>query len=629
MTCVLCGVVGLGSCAQQESFELRFLLVDDRGCAQAGAATRGLPQGQYTLRLTFARRKPGFVGPASVRQHELVCDRVIPPGSGTEGRSTEMILPSPQGSRVSVRAEAFENGKLVYSGQREEVDLYGPPATIYLRKANAFSCAERARRVRAFHTATLLPNGQVLLLGGLVADATGGNILHLDTEEVHATSAVEVYDPVSLSFKVATGTVDPRAFHEAVLLPSRPQGPYLVLLLGGVEPGAPNGPVVRLRSKTPDYPFLFTPHESAKAASAALVTVELQGTEVKVHQTRVDGLPRMMFPVVAEASGDRILVVPGAGTYRPSGPDKGFDASGTAAYLLDLKGDGPPTVAGQAPLLQTRVGHGAVRLEGKRFLVLGGNMTGPEGTEVANAAELLVEGEASFRGMPLAAEHATAWHGLSPLGLTDRGAETDGAPAALWTGGFVLTKGETATFRYALGFGTLPPQRAVQFLRPEGPDLRLEEIGGDGFRLASYHHALRLHDGSVLVTGGNAPSDAEKQQEQAPCVGQTTPFCALKQVALYTYRPGSPPSVELRPGVPPLEVARYGHRAVRLLDNTVLVTGGVTLNKSAVPEVVTQAEIFSPRTGQASEDYPFERPAPPDPRASLRPCALHGDGSGG
>ena len=65
-------------------------------------------------------------------------------------------------------------------------------------------------RGRYWHTATLLPDGRVLLTGGL-RDATA-----------------EVYDPVTASFTPSGSMLVPRALHSATLLP---QG--IVLIAGG------------------------------------------------------------------------------------------------------------------------------------------------------------------------------------------------------------------------------------------------------------------------------------------------------------------------------------------------------------------------------------------------------------
>jgi hypothetical protein len=58
---------------------------------------------------------------------------------------------------------------------------------------------------------------------------------------------------------------------------------------------------------------------------------------------------------------------------------------------------------------------------------------------------------------------------------------------------------------------------------------------------------------------------------------------------------------------PWLDVARFGHRATRLLDGTVLVTGGIT--KVGDGEFTREAERINPRSGSQAEDLFGRLPA--------------------
>ena len=63
-------------------------------------------------------------------------------------------------------------------------------------------------QVRAAHTATLLPDGRVLAAGG----ETAGNF-------VSAIGSAELYDPASRSWSVTGSLINVRAYHTATLLP--------------------------------------------------------------------------------------------------------------------------------------------------------------------------------------------------------------------------------------------------------------------------------------------------------------------------------------------------------------------------------------------------------------------------
>src|SRR5208337_3786802 len=83
--------------------------------------------------------------------------------------------------------------------------------------ADAFTAlSARMTSVRSEHTATLLPDGQVLLTGGLSGSGTSLN-------------TAEIYDPVANTFTALTARMTiSRGFHRAALLPNGE-----VLMTGG------------------------------------------------------------------------------------------------------------------------------------------------------------------------------------------------------------------------------------------------------------------------------------------------------------------------------------------------------------------------------------------------------------
>src|SRR5580704_7890245 len=69
--------------------------------------------------------------------------------------------------------------------------------------------------LRSLHTATMLPNGKVLVAGG-------------DDNSGHATASAEIYDPVAGRWTAAGNMTVPRTSHTATLLPNG-----TVLVAGG------------------------------------------------------------------------------------------------------------------------------------------------------------------------------------------------------------------------------------------------------------------------------------------------------------------------------------------------------------------------------------------------------------
>jgi len=76
-----------------------------------------------------------------------------------------------------------------------------------------------------FHTATLLPNGKVLIAGGQI-----GGTQNLNFPQTMTMTAPEVYDPVANTWSSAGVMITPRAMHGAALLQNG-----TVIVVGGTD----------------------------------------------------------------------------------------------------------------------------------------------------------------------------------------------------------------------------------------------------------------------------------------------------------------------------------------------------------------------------------------------------------
>ena len=119
--------------------------------------------------------------------------------------------------RASHTATLLNNGKVLIVGGfvGEESSLAG--AEMFDPTTNGFLRAENMRAERSSHTATLLPNGKILIAGGF-----NGNYL----------DSAEIYDPTTGKFTSAPKMTAARSNHVAVLLNNGK-----VLLAGGVGTG--------------------------------------------------------------------------------------------------------------------------------------------------------------------------------------------------------------------------------------------------------------------------------------------------------------------------------------------------------------------------------------------------------
>jgi N-acetylneuraminic acid mutarotase len=130
------------------------------------------------------------------------------PNTGAWTATGTMITP-----RQSHTATLLPDGKvLVVGGYGGAGGLPLATAELYDPSSGSWAATGKMGRVRAGHTATLLPDGKVLVAGGVVYSATGDS-------SPTATAAAELYDPSSGSWTATGSMVAARAGHTATLMP--------------------------------------------------------------------------------------------------------------------------------------------------------------------------------------------------------------------------------------------------------------------------------------------------------------------------------------------------------------------------------------------------------------------------
>jgi hypothetical protein len=107
-----------------------------------------------------------------------------------------------------------DNGKVLLAGGNNI-----PSAELYDPTTGGFSSTGSMATARAYHTAILLGDGTVLMVGGFDA---GNNTL----------AAAELFDPASGTFTGTGSLQTPRAYHTSTLLKVG-----TVLVTGGVDAG--------------------------------------------------------------------------------------------------------------------------------------------------------------------------------------------------------------------------------------------------------------------------------------------------------------------------------------------------------------------------------------------------------
>jgi Galactose oxidase, central domain len=148
---------------------------------------------------------------------------VYDPGSGTF---------SPTGSLATARtfhtATLLQDGKVLIVGGSDAANKSLGSAELYDPQTGTFTATGSMTDIRSFHTATLLQDGKVLIVGGL-SSSSGSGSSGVDP----ATQSAELYDPSSGTFtKLTAPLVAPRALHTATLLQDGK-----VLIAGGLDTG--------------------------------------------------------------------------------------------------------------------------------------------------------------------------------------------------------------------------------------------------------------------------------------------------------------------------------------------------------------------------------------------------------
>jgi hypothetical protein len=404
---------------------------------------------------------------------------------------------------------------------------------------------------RVGFTATELPDGRVLLVGGAGVDGSGQpNKLH---------DSVEIYDPrvgqfFPASERLHLSTV--RAWHTATLLADG-----RVVVFGGlsVVNGAP----------APTGTIELIDPMSAENPVTVLAATTPSGLERWGHQS-----------TLLEFDGS-VLVT--------GGLDRGNQALASVLRLVPGPGGdmAAATLVPQGDMRTARAWHTASRLRPRNdapVIVAGG--VGSDGEPLAAMEAMTLN--AAQAGCPAGQSPSAAvgcW--VQPQGVTlstarfgHRAVAVGGERQILFVGGF-SSADRTAT-------ATALDLVDVDFRMGGGPGQppvgQLETGRGD-------LSATVLGDGSVLVTGGmQGRRPLRSSTRLVPCA----PGEACPQV--FTER-------RLPDGCG-LSQERYGHEALRLQSGSILLLGGVGL---AGPDTLTtmgRAELYFPAPAYLNEVYP-------------------------
>lgn len=183
-----------------------------------------------------------------------------------------------------------------------------------LVKTSGFTTTGDMLQLRNYHTATLLPNGDVVLIGG---GYTG-----MDDYEWFNPKQAEIYDPVAGTFRTSGSLIEARDSHTATLLPNGK-----ILVAGG-------GPGDWMAFQSAE---LYDPTTGQFTATGKMAAYRMYHTATLLGNGKVlvaggtDGwiMDRVNYPEIAE------LYDPATGTFTPTGTMVQPRSRHTATLLPD------------------------------------------------------------------------------------------------------------------------------------------------------------------------------------------------------------------------------------------------------------------------------------------------------
>lgn len=241
---------------------------------------------------------------------------------------------------------------------------------------------------RAGHTATLLPNGKVLVTGGCVVDGCEGGL----------TPSAELYDPVQNVFSTASKLAVSRVGHQAVKLLTGG-----VLILGGWAGDDVTAVAERYDPKTEKFVVVGEMREARDGFTAThlqdgrvliaggyngsmnrLGSAELYDPETKRFSAVTSMHEARMSHSASLLPDGRVLIVGGS------------SASGAVSTTAELFDPTTEEFSLIGPLTMPRHKHAAVVLQGGNVLIVGGAGAG-DWDEQYNTTELFDAETLTFR----------------------------------------------------------------------------------------------------------------------------------------------------------------------------------------------------------------------------------------
>jgi N-acetylneuraminic acid mutarotase len=296
-----------------------------------------------------------YTAPATLGTFHVVATSAADP---SKSAVASIVVTNTAGSFSSVQnmikvsgvhtATLLPSGQVLVAGGCGGQDFFEvgqPDAELYDPATTSFAVTGSMESPRCRHTATLLPNGKVLVVGGFGAAYDG---------PAAATNSTELYDSATRAFSQTANMAQARAAHTATLLLNGK-----VLITGGANIGGWG------------FPFYGSAMAAAEIYDPATNTFTATGSM---------GTARFGHTATLLPSG-KVLI---AGGFTSAEVNQEAASLASAEVYDPVTGTFSP--AGEMTV--TRGGHTATLLQDGRVLITGGYAAAGPSTTVASSAEL-------------------------------------------------------------------------------------------------------------------------------------------------------------------------------------------------------------------------------------------------
>jgi len=296
-----------------------------------------------------------------------------------DGGAPLLVQAVPVGVDRIVSLFGLSNGFVTWRGISAPVEVTAgedTPVDVLLARVSDVSCPRSTTQsARVFHTATLLDDGKVLVVGGAAEVVDASATCGVGCRRATATTSAALYDPSTGTFTPVGGLATPRMFHTAARLADG-----RVVVAGGTREALLH-PVDVAR-----FPFPIDP-------TAPLSSVELYDPAQRAFVPGDDDpAGARVFAAATTTSAGEVIITGGVPATDPSRNDLG-NALGSSTIC---GGTGFSCRPGP-PLSRRRAGHAAFTIPGDGVYLWGGSVElDPVGSVAGYHLEQLADGAPAF-----------------------------------------------------------------------------------------------------------------------------------------------------------------------------------------------------------------------------------------